>query len=608
MVAAMSHRGPDSRGTEVRVAGNCTIGFAHTRLAILDLTPEGHQPMASSDGSVWLTFNGEIYNYVQLQKELGALAVRFRSTGDTEVILRSYETWGEDSFDRLRGMFACGVWDDRDRRLILSRDPHGIKPLYYYRSADTFAFASEVRTLLASGLVPRRLSRQGLHSFLASGSVSGASTLVDGVLSLEPGSRLSVSGDRGSIHIKETQPARGLLDEAAATPAPESREEAVAELERILRESVRLHLASDVPLGVFLSGGLDSCAIVALMSEVASRTPKTFSVVFNEREFSEAPQARWIAERYGTDHHELLLTGEQLVSMLPDSLQAMDQPTMDGVNTYVISEAVKKAGITVALSGLGGDELFAGYSTFRRAVQLQKLRAVPRPLRSAAAAIGRVTLAKSVANRKMWHLLSSDMSAATVYAISRELFCPDDIQCLTGTSVLEQTHTNGAAKSRVNGCDPVNAVSGFEMQGYMRNTLLRDSDFMSMAHALEIRVPFVDTEVVRYVLSLPGSWKIDDRRPKPLLIDALGGRIPKEIWSRPKMGFGLPFAEWMQSSLKLHVESVFESKGLESVGISVGYGRSIWDHFQHNPAGVRWSRPWALFTLHQWCSFNRVEL
>ena len=483
MVGAMAHRGPDSCGTEVRSAGSCTIGLAHTRLAILDLSAEGRQPMTNPEGTVWLTYNGEVYNYGHLHDELCGLGERFASSSDTEVILRSYERWGAASFERLRGMFAFGIWNERNRRLILARDPLGIKPLYYFQSKDVLVFASEVRTLLASGLVPRRLSRRGLHSFLASGSVSGADTLIDGVFSLEPGSDLTIFEDNGSIRVRERQFSGGLFEHGAAHP-PASREEAVAELSGILRESVRLHLASDVPLGVFLSGGVDSCAIVALMSEVAVSTPQTFSVVFNEQELSEASHARLIADRYKTDHHEILLTGEKLLAMLPDSLNAMDQPTMDGVNTYVISKAVKSAGITVALSGLGGDELFAGYSSFRRAVQVQRLKVIPRSIRAAAAAVGKVGVGNSIGQRKMWDLLASDASPTDAYTISRELFSAPDIEGLTGASVSARPGSALAHET-----DSVNTVSRCEIEGYMRHTLLRDTDFMAMAHALEVRVP-----------------------------------------------------------------------------------------------------------------------
>src|ERR1041385_6974351 len=336
MNEAQRHRGPDDQG--VALCGKVVLG--NTRLAIIDTSAAGHQPMNDPVSGNWITYNGETYNFKELRPELGG---EWASNTDTEVVLRAYGKWGVDAFRRLRGMFALALWDDSRKRLLLARDPLGIKPLYYYVAKDVFVFASELRALLASGLVPRRLSSAGVESYLGSGSVAAPLTIVEGMRQLLPGHYLEISE---SLEIKETEFAVARCEEV-----PRSRDEAVARLRAELEESVRLHLVSDVPLGVFLSGGMDSSALTALMSQISDQRPKTFSVVFDEAGYSEAPFSRAVAERFNTDHSEIRLSEDRLLEILPGAIAAIDQPTMDGINTYVVSSAVKSKGITVALSG-----------------------------------------------------------------------------------------------------------------------------------------------------------------------------------------------------------------------------------------------------------------
>jgi len=500
-------------------------------------------------------------------------------------------------------MFVFSIWDNQRQQLVLARDPFGMKPIYYHAAKNTLAFASEVRALLASGVVPRRLSLDGLVSYLQFGSVQDPLTIVDGVHSLLPGHYLLVDRNEDALQVEEVACGNHLL---AGAPVPQiaDRREAVAALRKILEESLRLHLVSDVPLGAFLSGGIDSSALVALMSRVAGEKPKTFSVVFTETGFSEASHARLVAKTFGTEHREILLSEESLIGLLPSALEAMDQPTMDGVNTYVISKAVKEAGITVALSGLGGDELFAGYPSFRRAGQLRRIAILPQQLRRAASVLGRALSNGWVRHRKFWDLVESDCRPYAVYAISRELFAPAEIRAL-----LRQTSLRSAPYSCNGMTDIINSVSTHELKGYMANTLLRDTDQMSMAHALEVRVPFLDPRVAQYVLGLPGEWKVDGRRPKPLLLDALGDLLPEEVWRRPKMGFTLPFERWMRSGLEAELEGVLLGKGdLTRLGMNSDYVKVVWDSFKRNARQEPWSRTWALYVLNRWCSSNSLGL
>jgi len=609
MQSKLLHRGPDDRGLYLSQQRSCAL--AHTRLAVLDLSSAGRQPMSLADGRYTIIFNGEIYNYRELRQELERDLERsgeqFFSRTDTEVILRLFARSGTESFDRLRGMFALGVWDEQCQRLIIARDRFGIKPLYYFASNDAFLCASEVRALLASDLVTRKLDPAGLAAYLRFGSVQDPLTLISGVKMLLPGHYLIAERHAGVIQVHETAFAHPIANAEEQTEQPD-RKNAASELRQVLEDSVRRHLLSDVPLGVFLSGGIDSSALVALLKQVGkvgqvgNDTPKTFSVIFPEGDFSEAKHARLVAETFATDHREILLTEDRLQSLVPAAIAAMDQPTMDGINTYVVSNAVKEAGVTVALSGLGGDELFAGYPSFRRAYHLKKLAVIPQSLRESAAALGQAAFNGSARRQKFWRMLESDCSARAAYTISRELFTSAEIHALLSGADggMECESTSGRA-------DIVNAVSMYELQGYMANTLLRDTDQMSMAHGLEVRVPFVDAAVVGYILGLPGSWKIDRQRPKPLLLDALDNQLPEIVWRRPKMGFTLPFERWMLASLRDELESTLARPGaLSQIGIAADGVYSAWRCFVDHPQRQTWTRPWTLYVLDRWCALNQI--
>jgi asparagine synthase (glutamine-hydrolysing) len=547
----------------------------------------------------WITYNGETYNFKQLRQEIDDGTEAWRSDSDTEVVLRAYRKWGVDAFRRLRGMFALAIWDAQQNRLVLARDPLGIKPLYYYQTGEHFVCASELRALLASGLVPRKLSIEGVDSYLANGSIEAPLTIVEGIRQLLPGQFMQVgpTADR-KIEIRVSN-FTGPRSEIAVR----NRADAVARLRSELEESVRLHLVSDVPLGVFLSGGMDSSAMVALTSRITGQPPRTFSVVFNEAEYSEAPHARAIAARFRTDHSETRLNEAQLLDLLPQAIASLDQPTMDGINTFVVSKAVRNAGVTVALSGLGGDELFAGYPSFRRALKVDAMSPVSKRLLRAVSGFGKVALNGSTPRHKFWQLAASDCTPADVYGITRQLFSPDSARRLTRRAPLAATHSREESTG-----DVVNAISELELRGYMTNTLLRDTDAMSMAHSLEVRVPLVDVKIVEFALSLPGKWKLPAHSngvAKPLLADALADLLPPELMKRPKMGFTLPFEKWMQGALRKEIESVFEA-GDQLRALDAASVRDVWRKFLHKPRAVGWSRPWSLYVLGKWCEINRI--
>jgi asparagine synthase (glutamine-hydrolysing) len=583
---AQRHRGPDDCG--IASCGNVYLG--NTRLAIIDTSTAGHQPMNDPQTGNWITYNGETYNFKDLRREIGEDL--WLSNTDTEVVLRAYAKWGIDAFRKLRGMFALAIWDQQKQTLVLARDPLGIKPLYYYADGQQFIFASELRALLASELVPRRLSAAGVDSYLANGSVEAPLTIIDNVKQLLPGHYLQVTAD---LELLE-----GVFADSERVTVPGNRAEAVMRLRSELEESVRSHLVSDVPLGVFLSGGMDSSALVALMSRVSDQPPKTFSVVFDEAAYTEAPFSRAVAERFHTDHSEIRLSEDRLLDILPAAINAIDQPTMDGINTFVVSRAVKQEGLTVALSGLGGDELFAGYPSFRRALKLGAMSTASKRVLRAASGVGKFALNGSVQRQKFWQLMNSDGGPEDVYRISRQLFSSDAVVNLTGRQV--SNHSRNGHES-----DIVNAISRLELRGYMTNTLLRDTDAMSMAHSLEVRVPFVDIKLVDYVLSLPGEWKSSaGGGPKPLLADVMSGWLPREFMARPKMGFTLPFEKWMQGKMRAEIAAVLEDEK-RLVGLKAEMVGSVWRKFLEKPKAVGWTRPWAIYVLVKWCEINGIS-
>jgi asparagine synthase (glutamine-hydrolysing) len=558
--------------------------------------------MVGSRHPCWLSYNGEVYNFAELRRELQALGHDFRSRADSEVVLRAYEAWGVDAIRRFRGMFSFGLWDERLASMILARDPFGIKPLYYYSMGNVLIFASEVRALLATGLIRRKLDRGGLASFFSWGSVAAPLTIIEGLRSLLPGRYLALTCHQGRLLTEEVSYAENLFS-GAGTSSTVGRTEAGAQLREVLEESIRLHLVSDVPLGVFLSGGIDSTAITALMSRVATGKPRTFCVALGA-DSSDARYARLVAERFGTDHQEISLSESKLFELLPMAFTAMDQPTIDGINTFVISKAVKEVGVTVALSGLGADELFAGYPSFRRAQDLKLVAAIPRSLRRVVVAAGSAVLRSSVSQRKFWELMASDASATVAYAISRRLFSDEEIRKALGG----QTEQSQGALEDLNEDDRVNSVSRSELRGYMANTLLRDTDCMSMAHGLEVRVPFVDSAVVKHVLALPGHWKLGRRRPKRLLLEALGELLPAEVWGRRKEGFTFPFERWLRAAFASRLDAMLSERStFSSLDIDLEFPRRLWDMFKKAPGRERWSRPWAFYVLTTWCERNQVQ-
>lgn len=617
MMDAMAHRGPDGEG----VMFSPPVAVGMRRLSIIDL-PGGSQPLWNETQTLAIIFNGEIYNFRELRKELENAGHRFRTRSDTEVIVHAYEEWGERCVRHLRGMFALAVVEmpqdsaGRVTHVFLARDRLGIKPLYYTLVDRRLFFASEVRALLASGNVPARLAPEAIPAYLLFGSVCEPSTLVEGVASLPPGYSLSISLDEMPRSVAPTR----FWDAASANEtiaiARDSREgvSATQQTRRLLNEAVTSHLVADVPVGVFLSGGIDSTAIAALASESQGGI-HTFTVAFPDAEFSEAEQAHSTARLLGTEHRELILSDHDMIAQLDDALSAFDQPSMDGINTFFVSWAAHQAGLKVALSGLGSDEVFGGYTSFRARSALGYTsivgRLLPVPLRRAGGGVMSLTgtmlvppdrLRKAVAAFQYPDLFPDS------YFFTRLLFTPGMIPSSQprGSGSWEMLpwwrwlrDTTRHAKSM----DGFTRVSWLELRSYLLNVLLRDTDAMSMSNSLEVRVPFLDGPLVEYVLSLPESVKAHSKQPKNLLIEALADILPVQALSQRKRTFTFPWQNWLRGALKKRVASGLAdwSPSLEPE-LGASFASGVWRDFLNGR--TTWSRPWSLYVLNEWAKRN----
>jgi asparagine synthase (glutamine-hydrolysing) len=626
MSAALAHRGPDGEGflfdadPALKKVPGLALGMR--RLSIIDL-PGGDQPIWNETHDVAVLFNGELYNYRQLRESLLLCGHRFATKSDTEVLVHAWEEWGEDCLNELRGMFAFALLDLRERHaavpiLFLARDPLGIKPLYYTQTAEGFAFASEVRALLAARVCSKELSPDALTSYLLFGSVSEPVTLLDGVFSLPPGHRMS-------LYIPERRrvPRARPWYDRTRSPAvrdpkrPRDFSSAAHKLRSLLQDAVQTHLIADVPVGLFLSSGLDSSAI-AMLAGQAQAGIRSFTLTFPETNFDEAPLARVVAERCGSHHAEITLNGPAMLSRLDEALGALDQPTMDGINTYFVSWAAREVGLKVALSGLGGDELFAGYSTFADVPRLHKLaqlgKFLPVSLRKVFSPLVRSFVKGPDAGHKASAAWTGPSILPHLYFFTRALFPAGgrlerliDPRFRASTVAADGVTLDPTwlgwlqrATDETKQLEPIAAVSWLEMRTYMVSTLLRDTDSVSMANSLEVRVPLLDTPLVEFVSALPDAARRREGAQKALLVEALRDLLPPEILAQTKRTFTLPWEEWLRGPLRPRLEASFASiapplaRHLHSNGVL-----AVWSEFLAGKTS--WSRPWSLYVLNEWC-------
>ena len=623
MSNAMVHRGPDGKGTWVSTPDARGWGalLAHRRLSILDLSSAGSQPMVDPLTGHVIVLNGEIYNFRDLRRRLAAEGQEFQSTGDTAVMVRALGLHGPSAVNWLRGMFAFACWDPKRRRLLLARDPLGIKPLYLAQSSDpdagwSVAFASELRALLASGLLGTpHLDPQAAASVVWNGFVISPGTAVEGVDLLWPGQLLEFDGTGKEVRQEDFW----RISERA--PDPTMDENGLA---AILEEDLKLHLISDVPLAVFLSGGIDS-SVMANLAQRASVSPiHTFTLAFEEQEFNEGPIARRIAAAIGTVHHEVVLTEGRFVENLDAALDSLDQPTFDGLNAYYMSQAIRSAGFTVALSGTGGDELFGGYTSYRDLPVLQRWsrRAawVPRSLQVAVATLATSLLCRSrgaVSPQTRWaklpEMVRNGDNMLALYQLAyalflpkfqRELLAPGFAEALAdGLPLAMRQRLVAETRAR----PPLSAISVMEQRLFLGERLLRDNDVASMASSLEQRVPLVDQILFESVDRLP-----DQERYWPLGRKAMLRRIGLRgldtgLFERPKRGFVLPFDRWIRRGLKDAMDQTLrDSEAVAPTGLNPAAVERLWQAFVDGAPGMYWSRIWSIYVFVRWCHRNRV--
>ena len=572
----MAARGPDDAG--LWLADNQRVGLAHRRLAIIDLTPDGAQPMTTADGRYHIVFNGEIYNHLELKTQLQARGAVFKSQSDTEVLLQLYVYEGAAMCRRLRGMYAFAIWDSLEHSLFLARDPFGIKPLYIADDGRTLRFASQVKALLAGGALSREIDPQAEYGYWIWGHVPEPHTLYSAIRAFKPGTWLKIARN-GQVQDGQFD---SVADMLGLTEDRHADEDTGPSLRDALLGSVRHHLIADVPVGVFLSSGIDSVTLAALAAECGG-TLRTVTLGFEEYRGTaadETPLAEQVAKQYGAEHHTVWIGRRDFASAFEQFMQAMDQPSIDGLNTWLVSKAAAQVGLKVAISGLGGDELFGGYPSFQ---QLPKIRRLARPF-ATIPGLGKMIrqlsapLLGRMSSPKYASLLEYGGTLQGAYLLRRTMRMPWEVdrmplQAVGGMGTYLQPERHGFLRRNdprndTATCSDFARISHLEMTRYMRNQLLRDSDWASMAHSIELRVPLVDAVLTRFVSKHRRKGQVLTKQD---LASAARPMLPQALIQRPKTGFTVPVRDWIHAAG--HAPAPQAERGLR------GWQRTVLDTF-----------------------------
>ena len=599
MNSLTKHRGPDY--SNIYLDSSVCIG--HNRLSIIDLDSKSNQPFISADENLVLSYNGEIYNFLELKEELSK-SYDFKTKSDTEVIIAAYSLWGIEMVYKFNGMFSFALWDKSKEELFLCRDRFGIKPLYYIEVNQSIIFSSSIKALKSFSHEELKIKEDDLLDFLQYGTVHQPNTILDKVKSVPRGSFLMAGNQETKIfeywNLFESNNSNKITSEPLKT------------VNKLLLESVEKRLISDVPYGIFLSGGIDSSILVAAASKVSTQKVNTFSIVFKEKGFDERKFSRQIASKYKTNHLELELNPEEILQQIEEPFKFMDHPSVDGINTFFISKQVHNQGFKMALSGAGSDELFAGYPVFKEVFELENkkwLYSFPPQLRNIFGKLLQLRN-KSLKSHKIAEILNLKLlELPYFYPIFRKIFANNTIYKLCDIKNIStenypfnwafnnlDTNNIGANYSLIS------KISALEIETYLQNVLLRDADQMGMANSLEIRVPFLDHNLVEYVLSLPNELKYPIY-PKKLLIDSTKGWIPDEIIHRKKMGFVLPWEKWMKNELSSFCEESLLN--LEDYSIfNMSQVNLLWKDFVKGNPYINWLQIWSLVVLGKWTAIN----
>ncbi|MGN6492503.1 MAG: asparagine synthase (glutamine-hydrolyzing) [Agriterribacter sp.] len=599
MTNALAHRGPDADGFFIEKG----IALGHKRLSILDLSTASNQPFFDDSGRYVLVFNGEMYNYEEVRSQLKDYP--FKTSGDTETLMAAYSKWGVNCLKHFKGMFAFAVWDRQEEELRLVRDRMGVKPLYYYLDDDKIIFASEIRSILSSGLVSRKICKEAIFEYFSYQSVSSPLTMVQGIKQLESGCYLSIK--KGEINKRQYW----SVTDSASVFEYTDKVAIQANIRRLLVQSVQRRFVSDVPVGAFLSGGIDSSIVVGLMAEECKIRPATFNISFSEKEYDESIYAEIIAKKFNAHHTKIQLSPTAMLDELENALSAMDTPSGDGINTFVVSKAIRQTGIKVALSGIGGDELFAGYPIFN---QFQKLHAKKNSwkntnlLRKVIAALMPVKQFSNKGYRLLQLLNCSSPDIDQVYPVLRQILSPTLIHKLLNVSEIKSTALQqklSSISTELNTLPVLSQVSAAEYLGYTQYTLLKDTDQMSMAVALEAREPFFDTDLIEYVMGIPDEYK-QPVYAKSLLVESVKPLLPDDIVFRKKQGFVFPWDLWMKKELRTFCETrileICKRDFVNADGL-----KQYWQRFLNNDSSIRWAEIWLFIVLEYWLEKNNVN-
>jgi len=598
MCDVIVHRGPDDEGYYI----NGNIGLGMRRLSILDLQT-GNQPIHNESKDIWIVYNGETYNCPELRAELERKGHKFYTRSDTEVIVHCYEEYGDECVSKLNGMFAFAIWDSRRRRLLLARDRLGIKPLFYTVSDGSLLFASEIKSILQDRTVKREVNLHALHNFLSLNYIPHPDTIFKGIYKLPPGHTLTCDGE-GRIKIREYW-------DVKFGQSPESADSYAEELREKLKESVRLRLLSDVPLGVLLSGGIDSSSIAALMSSLVDEPIKTFSIGFEEKSFNELEYARIVANMYGTDHHEMIVK-PNAVELLPKLVWHFDEPFADSsaIPTYLVSKMAREH-VKVVLSGEGGDEVFAGYETYAAYRAAELYSRIPRLIRKKfirpfVHSLPASTKKVSFDYKAKIFVDGDDFSPERRHYWWKLIFSEDAKKQLYSQEMLSDNIFDDSfgefAKyfDRTDAVDMLNRILYVDTKVYLANDILVKSDRSSMANSLELRVPMLDHNVVEFAASIPPELKLNGFQKKYILKKAMEPLLPKKILYRKKKGFSIPAPSWLRNELKEMVLDVLSPAQLKRTGFfNPEYVKELLNQHFH---GVKDnSRPiWGLLTFMLW--------
>jgi asparagine synthase (glutamine-hydrolysing) len=602
MNSVTSKRGPDFDS----IYHDSDVIFGHNRLAIIDPDVKSNQPFISNDKSIVLTYNGELYNYLDLRKQLEK-HYDFITNSDTEVVVAAYQHWGIKMLDYFNGMFAFALWDKHNNQFFLSRDRLGIKPLYFTENNQSVVFSSSLIALNSYVESDSEIVKPDLYDYLSYGTVHSPNTILNDIKLLPSGSYYNAGPEESSIVEYWS-----FFNSRAI---PLSYLKTIEKTKNLIFEAVEKRLVSDVPFGVFLSGGIDSSILVATASELSHKTINTFSIVFGEKEFDERKYSRLIANKYETNHNEINIHPDDLLNNIGAPFLNMDHPTIDGINTYFISKAVSEKGYKMAISGAGADELFAGYPVFKQSASLNNKKwmySFPPQLRNTFGKLLKWYDPSIKTEKKVDILNQRLLELSYTYQLFISVFSKISID------ILLNNKTNDFKLFPmlwgINEIEPGNRGSNFpflskvsclEIETYLQNVLLRDADQMGMANSLEIRVPFLDHELVEFILSVNDNYKIGDY-PKNLLVDAIKGWLPEEVINRKKMGFVFPWDRWMKN--ELHDFCYDSLQNLEeSKTFNMGAVLDLWYAFLKGESRTNWVNIWTLVVLGKWTSINKIS-